>query len=343
MHSQFSRNLSTMMLLMGGLLVVGVARAADEAAASAKPKLNLAPLPFAVTSFGAARIDNCLYVYGGHTGDAHSYNNESQSNKLVKLDLSVPDAKWQEIASGQRLQGLGMVAHGKRLIFLGGFMAMNKKGEKQDLHSQATVRVFDTATSQWSDLPSLPEPRSSHDAAIIGDKVYVVGGWNMSGGNETVWHSTAWVMDLAAASPQWSEIAKPASPRRAIAAVAHREQLFVIGGMDEKGSPTRSVRIYTPSTNSWSDAPDLLGEKSMAGFGASGWSTGKELIVTTYEGDIQRWDESMKAWVSRGKTEDARFFHRLMPISDSELVAIGGANMNSGKYLELEIVRWAKK
>ncbi len=77
----------------------------------------------------------------------------------------------------------------------------------------------------------------------------------------------------------------------------------------------------------------------MAGFGASGWSVNGKLIVTTYEGDIECWDDAKGVWKVVGKAADARFFHRLLPIDAKQLVAIGGANMESGKYLELELIR----
>lgn len=299
---------------------------------------RLAPLPFAVTSFGAARVGDAIYVYGGHTGDAHAYDDHSQSNKLMKLNVSEADANWHEVATGERLQGLGMVAHGQRLIMLGGFTAANKKGEKQDLHSQSRVRGLDTMNNTWFELPALPEPRSSHDAAILGDTIYVVGGWNLDGAKDTVWHTTAWSLDLSATNPQWREIAKLPFARRALAAVSHRNRLFAIGGMNEKGSPIKSVAIYDPSINAWTDAPELIGEKSMAGFGASGWSIDGSLIVTTYEGDILQWNDDARNWKPRGKTNDSRFFHRLLPLSRDQLVAIGGASMNSGKFLDIEII-----
>ena len=31
-------------------------------------------LPNAITSFGAVKIENYVYVYGGHTGGAHIYS-----------------------------------------------------------------------------------------------------------------------------------------------------------------------------------------------------------------------------------------------------------------------------
>jgi len=300
---------------------------------------KFAPLPFGITSFGAARVGDAVFVYGGHTGDAHSYSNEAQSNKLLRLDLKKPGAVWEEIAAGERRQGLGMVAYKNQVILVGGFTAKNKEGDKQDLHSQSLVRAFDLTSKSWSDLPSLPESRSSHDAALVGDTLYVVGGWNMAGEGHTTWHETAWSMDLSAADRKWVAIPNPPFKRRAIAAVEHQGKLFVIGGMNENGGPTKAVAIFDPASKSWSEAADLIGEKAMAGFGASGWSAGGKLIVTTYEGDIEQWDESAKSWKVLGKSSDARFFHRLLPIDDKSLIAIGGANMESGKFLDLEVIR----
>ncbi|MCC7333936.1 MAG: hypothetical protein IT422_02500 [Pirellulaceae bacterium] len=299
--------------------------------------LRIADLPFAVTSFGAARIGDAIYVYGGHTGEAHSYSTEGQSNQLLQLDLNAPSSTWRTVAEDERLQGLALVAHGQRLIRVGGFTALNAPGAEHDLHSQATVRAFDTTTGQWRDLPSLPAGRSSHDAAILGDTIYVVGGWNMDGDRETQWHTTAWSLDLSKAEPKWTELPAPGFERRALAVVAHAGKIFAIGGMDHAG-PTRKVSIFDPVTKTWSDAPALVGEKNMDGFGASGWSIDGRLIVTTYSGDIQQLAADGRAWEVIGKTKDARFFHRLLPLKENSLVSVGGANMEEGKYLEPEVI-----
>jgi len=308
--------------------------AADSTAAPAK----FAPLPVGLTSFGAARVDAAIYVYGGHTGKAHSYSRESQSNKLLRLDLSKPESPWQEIAKGESLQGLGMVAYKNKLIMLGGFTAQNAEGEEHDLRSQASVRAYDLASGQWSELPSLPEPRSSHDAALIGSTVYVVGGWNMSGDQDAVWHTTAWALDLDSSEPRWAEMPKPPFQRRALAAVAHQGKLYAIGGMSQDDGPTRAVAIFDPQTQTWTEAAELLGEKPMAGFGAAGWSIDDQLIVTTYEGTIERWNAEQQNWEVVGQSKDARFFHRLLPVSHNQLLSIGGANMKSGKFVDLELI-----
>ncbi|MFO1063388.1 MAG: hypothetical protein U0892_05930 [Pirellulales bacterium] len=301
-------------------------------------EIQVAALPFPITSFGAARIDDKLYAYGGHMGGAHAYFNEDQSNKLLAFDLSSVEKGWQEISIGERLQGLGMVAFQDELIILGGFTARNKQGEKQDLHSSSQVRAYHTKKNTWRDLPSLPEPRSSHDAAIIGTSIYVAGGWNLQGDGNTNWHTTAWTIDLSQADPKWVRMPDPLFVRRALALIAHENQLFVVGGMDKDGGPTKAVTIYDPKTQTWSEAPDIIGEKNMAGFGAAGWSIDHRLIVSNYEGDLITWDAEKKTWKALGKTRDARFFHRLLPLANGKLIAIGGASMDSGKFKDTEVI-----
>ena len=74
----------------------------------------------------------------------------------------------------------------------------------------------------------------------------------------------------------------------------------------------------------------------MAGFGAAAWSLEGRLVATTYEGDIQHWEDETQAWRVVGQLDEARFFHRLLPLNDHELVAVGGANMESGKFVDLK-------
>lgn len=302
---------------------------------------NLPELPFGITSFGAARVGESIYVYGGHTGSAHSYWNTSQSNQLLRWDLNSANGNWESIAEGKhRLQGLAMVAHGDRLILVGGFFAKNAEGEPHQLHSQDQVAVFDTTTKQWSELPALPSGRSSHDAIVHDDKLYVVGGWNMSGPESTVWHETALVMDLKAATPAWIELPKPGFERRALALAAFQNKIFAVGGMERQGGPTRQTSVFDPATQQWSAGPELVGTQGMIGFGAACWELDGKLIATTYDGSVQVLSEDQQQWLSVGQTEDARFFHRMLPFRSGHLVLFGGANMESGKFTNPEVIRW---
>jgi len=309
---------------------------AVEVPAPAVPHKNIATVPREVTSFGAAILNDHVYMYGGHTGGAHSYSTAEQSNSLSSLNLKTGD--WNELATGPRLQGLAMVAYAGKLFRIGGFTAMNAEGEDHDLHSQTAVAQFDPATKEWKQLPPLPEPRSSHDAAVLGHTIYVVGGWSLHGETDSTWHSTAWKLDLGKEMLKWEEMPAPPFQRRALSLAAHQNRLYVIGGMQSDGGPTRRVDVFDPATQKWTTGPELNGSKGLTGFGTSAFDTGGQLYVSTIDGTLQRLAADGSKWETCGRTPTARFFHRMLPVDDEHLLILGGANMSIGKFDEVEVI-----
>ena len=114
----------------------------------------------------------------------------------------------------------------------------------------------------------------------------------------------------------------------------------LIGGMQAEGGTTTQTAIYDPATNAWSEGPKLNGE-SMEGFGSSAFLCGKNLCVTTFAGNVQILSEDGTKWINSGKLASPRFFHRMLPVSGSEALIIGGASMKAGKIRELETVSTA--
>ena len=303
---------------------------------------RLTDLPRGITSFGAAVIGDWMYVYGGHFGRAHHYSNTSQSNQLSRLNLRKPGS-WEIVAQGPRLQGLAMVAHGGKLYRAGGFTAHNDEGDEHDLRSIADVVRFDPETGQWESLADLPEPRSSHDAVVIQDNLYVVGGWQL-GGEKPVWHDTAWTADLSKDEISWTQLSNPPFQRRALSLGHLDGKLYVIGGMQPEGGPTTRVDVFDPASGKWSQGPSMLDTradadrgKGMEGFGASAYTLGGRLIVSTYNGNVQVLEAEDGEWAIAARLQDDRFFHRMLPY-ESRLVLVGGASMRSGKRLHFETV-----
>jgi len=312
--------------------------AAKPATAEAKPgkaeaKL-LTDVPAAVTSLGGAVLNGDLYIYGGNMAGAHSYSNVDQGRALMKLPLK--GGEWTKVLDGPGLQGLALVAHGDKLYRVGGFTAKNEKGADKDLWSQSDVAVYQLSKKDWEIYPPLPEARSSHDAAVLGDTLYVVGGWQLAGKDDSKWHHTAWKLDLKSSQPVWQPIAKLEKARRALALAAHNGKIYAIGGMLEDG-PTTSVVVYDPKSDSWSDAPALQGE-GMNGFGASAFATGGQLYVSTHHGDLQRLNADGTAWDVVTKLPTERFFHRMLPVDEDHMVIVGGASMKSGKFTTVEVI-----
>jgi hypothetical protein len=301
-----------------------------------------APLPEGITSFGAAIVDDVLYVYGGHKGRPHHYYKSGQVNELWQLDLN-SGASWEVVTKGPHLQGLALVAHGGKLYRVGGFAAHNDEDEQHDLRSVADFSRFDPQTKQWESLTPLPEPRSSHDAVVIGDSLYVVGGWQLSGAEEN-WHTTAWVADLAAEKIAWRQLPTPPFQRRAIALGHLGGKLYVIGGMQQEGGPTTRVDVFDPASSKWSPGPGLIDPKSdadadegMEGFGSSACTVAGQLFVSTYGGNLQCLDGSAEKWRVTRQLKEDRFFHRML-LHNDHLLQVGGASMRAGKRLGIEVV-----
>ena len=247
------------------------------------------PLPTPVTSFGAAAADDALYIFGGNTGSAHHYSRDDQEGTLWRLKTAAGSV-WEPLPESVQAQGLAMVADGGKLYRLGGFAARNQPGADQDLWSQAEVTIYDLRSNRWTPGPSLPEPRSSFDAAVLDHTIYVVGGWALQGATESRWHRTAWALDLTREPLEWRALPEPPFERRALAVAAFAGKLYAIGGMQKAGAPTNDVAIFDPQTQAWSEGPAVAGS-GMSGFGAAASVINGSLYVSTFDGTLQRLSE----------------------------------------------------
>ncbi len=327
----------------GTLTVQLGAAAATEAAVPAESAADataaLAPLPEPLSSFGAAVCDGWLYVYSGHTGEAHAHSIDNLSQHFRRLNLA-SDGAWEELPMETPLQGLPLVAHGGKLYRAGGLTFRNKAEDDSDMHSVAEFACFDPATGKWTALAPLPEARSSHDAVVIGDVLYVVGGWTLSGEDEGDWLDTAWSFDLTRPDGQWQAIAGPPFKRRALAVGAWNGRLVAVGGMDDEPSVTRKANAFDPATGQWTELPELPQSETagrLAGFGVSAWNMGGQLLVSGADGVVHRLADDGSAWETAGELATGRFFHRLMPGGGSTLLAVAGASMTDGHLASIEL------
>ena len=306
--------------------------------AFAQSKVEIPDVPDAITSFGAATTNaGHVYIYGGHKGGAHKYNIEGQSNAFLRLDTKKSGSKLENLPTGPKLQGLALVTDGTRLFRVGGFTALNKGDEKAKLKSQASFAMFDPKTNKWTDLAPMPTPRSSFDAVVHKNHLFVIGGWNMQPEDST-WATTALVADLKASPITWKELPKPPFQKRALSVAAVGDSIYAIGGMQEKGGPTKAVSVFNTKTSKWSEGPELPGKSGMAGFGSSSFAIGNQLFASTYEGKLLELSADGKQWKTLKTFEEGRFFHRMIPMNKSALLMISGANMEIGKYSDVIVV-----
>lgn len=297
-----------------------------DTAATATGTTAFATMPApAVTSLGAAVLGRWLYVYGGHVGRMHRYDVSTTSRHFRRLNLD--DGKsWEDLPSGPDLQGLTLVSDGKALYRVGGMAARNRPDEEQDMHSVADVASFDPESKRWTDLPPMPEPRSTHDAAVLGRTLYVVGGWTMKGASEeSHFLDHALALDLDRPSAGWRSIPQPFR-RRALAVASHAGKLYVLGGLAGGGMKVeRRVDVYDPEKSTWGRGPDVPSGARAEGFGSSAFELDGRLYLSGATGRIWRLNGSGDAWEAVGAWSVPRITHRLLAAPGHTLLAVGGS------------------
>jgi len=319
---------------LGILALLGVATAFAEGPPAAPP--SYAPLPNAMSSFGAIGCDGFIYVYGGHAGTAHVYNSQTSLGAFRRLPVGGGE-KWEELPSGPGLIGVSIAAAGGKVYRVGGTHARNKPGEKSDLISVAEVAAYDPKAKTWATFPSLPAGRSSHDVVAVGDKLVVVGGWQMTGeSGSSVWADTTLVCDTAAKSPAWEAIPQPFK-RRALAAAVIGSKVYVIGGLTESGESVRKVEILDLATRTWSTGPEFPGT-DRTGFNPAACNVGGRLYVNAMDRAVFRLSATGDNWEKVGTTVEARYVHRLVPVGADAFVAIAGASLK-GRHASVELFR----
>jgi len=310
----------------------------ESATAKAAEGQPLSPMPIPASSFGAVACDGWLYVYGGHIADVHTYSTEAVSGKFHRLSLA--DGKtWEELPAGMPLQGMNLATHGGKIYRVGGMFPKNAKGEETDNWSIDTAAVYDPAKKTWSDLPKLPVPRSSHDLAVVGDKLFVLGGWNMlgkDGGEE--WLEEMAVLDLNNIDSGWQSLPQE-FVRRALIVAVHNDKIYVVGGFTEHEEPSREVDIFEVASGIWTKGPELP-EGRMNGFSSAACVVDGHLYASVADGSLLRLNDAKNQWELVGKYSP-RIVHRLTPRGEG-LVLVGGAakmkNIDTVEFVEASLL-----
>lgn len=309
-------------------LVFALALLAAPALAAEAP--SYAPLPEKATSIGACVAGGWLYAYGGHTGKLHTYSENTSSNHFRRIKLT--GGKWEELPAGPRAQGLALVAHGDSVIRVGGMQPRNKEGEKSDLRSLSSVAKYDPAAKKWVPLPDLPSGRSSHEAMLVGDKLYVVGGWDMRGKEGVKWHDKALVMDLSAKSPSWREFEQP-FVRRALGAAAFAGKLYLVGGLTREKA-TSEVNVYDLKEGKWSEGPALPGTAGH-GFSPAVCVCDGRLYAATADGKLHRLKADGKGWEPAGKAPKRQVARLVLGGKGRMLMVGGGSKSDDARVVEV--------
>ena len=126
------------------------------------------------------------------------------------------------------------------------------------------VWEYDPAADTWKALAPMPSKRGSPVAAVVGDKIYVIGGVSMLPGStetalgfNTPQASVGTVEEYDPAENTWRERSPMPTPRNHTTAAAVNGKIYVIGGrvgaaFISAATDISVVEEYDPATDKWS-------------------------------------------------------------------------------------------
>ncbi len=125
----------------------------------------------------------------------------------------------------------------------------------------SSVEVLDVASRRWYIAQSLPKPLSYLKSTLIGNTLYLMGGYDHTGGaTKTVYHVDLNELIAKALSNLdtpiiWQTLQEV--PLLCSAPLNIGSSLLAVGGRDDRGNPNLSIHLYQPDTRRWVKVGDL--------------------------------------------------------------------------------------
>ena len=112
----------------------------------------------------------------------------------------------------------------------------------------SSVERLKSIKGDWEDSPPMLQPRKWLAAVGCNNVVYAIGGQSKEDGSTR----TNTVEKFDPDENKWIYVSKMNSERAAHAACVLHGKIYVVGGLDVKGKPVKTIECYTPSLDSWS-------------------------------------------------------------------------------------------
>jgi N-acetylneuraminic acid mutarotase len=198
------------------------------------------PLPANISHMQAVTVGGLIYYIGGVTepddievGTNYIYNPTTNS-----FTLGAP------LPAGRERGGSGVSVHNGKIYVSGGIRGTHAG------QSTAMFDVYDPATNTWTQLADMPTARDHVHSAVIGNKLYLIGGRHSPSGLSATVNRTD-VYDFTTSS--WSSLPQSENiptPRSGAGTVAVGDEIFVFGGELATGVPA-AVEAFNVTTNTW--------------------------------------------------------------------------------------------
>ena len=134
------------------------------------------PMPTARNHAAAGVVNGKIYVIGGRLGSS-VVTTGSNTNVVEEYDPAADDWGYARARMPVMRSGMGWATRNGKIYVAGGEIYDN-----QVFAVIRAVQAYDPAANRWSILPDMPTARHGVNVAIIGNRLYVIGGHITSDG-----------------------------------------------------------------------------------------------------------------------------------------------------------------
>lgn len=194
-----------------------------------------------------------------------------------------------------------------------------------------TVYQYDTKLDKYTDKAVLPEARYRYASAVVGDKIYIIGG--LTGDSATGMKKTTLIYDINANS--WSTGPNMATGRSDTCAAVVGSKIYVVAGYASGFEALDSVEVLDTAAASpaWATAPKLPAKRGDITCASSG---GKAYAIGGYYDPAGAWSNTAfhdtmfeltpgaAAWVEKAKMPSSRGDKAAVTMSDGSIIVVGG-------------------
>lgn len=183
------------------------------------------------------------------------------------------------------------------------------------IFGRPTDRVFSLSANdaRWIEHSPMPAARAAGGTAVVGDRIYVVGGVTENGN----WIRDTWAFDTS--GRWWTNLARIPTPRDHLAVGAYRGRVCAAGG----NGANQVFECFDPARNEWGWMPDLrkpvVGGRAVEAAGWF-WVVGQDVHIFTID-----------HWHFGPRPRAPRVGHALVALDDTLYVIEGGLGPASGR------------
>jgi non-specific serine/threonine protein kinase len=254
----------------------------------------------------ATEVGGRVWIFGG-IGEG-----EKATNETAAYDRAINN--WTVGPKLPRpLHHFAAVTYHNEAVVIGGFVP------GAELTSGESDQVYALRDGSWERLPPLSHPRAAAAAAVVGDKIVVVGGQ----ANGKLVPQTE-IFDGKA----WTDVSDIPTPREHLGAASDGKYLYAVGGRELSADKNlKTLERYDPASDAWTELAPM---PVAAGSVGVGYVAGRVVAVggesaTSALDAVQAYDVGARKWAQLAPLPSARHGVAVTVLADS-LFAIGGAS-----------------